>query len=470
MAEERLQKILSRAGIASRRAAEELILAGRVVVNGQVARELGTRADPRHDVIRVDDRVIAEQEELIYFVLYKPERMVTTLSDPEGRPSVGDLLKRVKARVYPVGRLDYDAEGVLLLTNDGELAHKLTHPRWGVRRTYLAKVKGEPTDEALQRMLDGVRLEDGMAKAIEATFEKRTPKNTWIKLVVAEGRHHLVKRLCEAVGHPVVRLYRSDYAGITSAGLKPGDFRPLSKGEVQSLQRAVEKEAPPPPGGRRRRKPTARPGGAAVRNPILGGARRPVRREIEEPAYEEAPQSARSWFGYDDDEPGEAPARPARGAASRFSRAGDEGGSRFSRGASASGGRGGLGRGEGAGDRGRSESFGGGGRSAAARSAPAGRGAGASRPTGGGGSRPASGGGARAGAGGSRPAGGGNARAGAGGSRPAGGGGARAAGAGGSRPAGGARGGSPRPGAAGGRPRGPARGSSREGGRGTRRR
>jgi len=275
MAEERLQKILSRAGISSRRAAEELILAGRVEVNGEMVRELGTRADPRKDVIRVDDQVIAEPEDLVYYVLYKPERVVTTLSDPEGRQAVGDLIRRVKARVYPVGRLDYDAEGVLLLTNDGEMAHKLTHPRWGVPRTYLAKVKGEPADAVLDRMKEGVRLEDGMARALEATFEKRTPKNSWIRLVVAEGRHHLVKRLCEAVGHPVVRLYRSDYAGVTAEGLQPGDVRELAPREIHMLRMAVAKEAPLPPGGRRRKPArTALGAGGAVRNPIMGTIRR----------------------------------------------------------------------------------------------------------------------------------------------------------------------------------------------------
>lgn len=274
MAEERLQKILSRAGVSSRRAAEELILAGRVEVNGRVVTELGTRADPRRDVIRVDDRVIAEPEDLVYYVLYKPERVVTTLSDPEGRATVGDLVRRLRTRVYPVGRLDYDAEGVLLLTNDGDLAHKLTHPRWGVKRTYLAKVKGEPSDATLERLLAGVRLEDGMARALEATFEKRTQRNSWIRLVVSEGRHHLIKRLCEAVGHPVLRLYRHDYAGITAAGLRPGEFRELTAREVQALRKAVEQEAPPPPGGRRRKR--TRPGAGAVRDPIFGTARRPA--------------------------------------------------------------------------------------------------------------------------------------------------------------------------------------------------
>jgi len=272
MAEERLQKILSRAGIASRRAAEALILEGRVQVNGEVVQELGAKADPAKDVIRVDKAVIAEPEELTYFVLYKPERVVTTLEDPEGRTSVGDLIQRAKLKVYPVGRLDYDAEGALLLTNDGALAHKLTHPRWGVPRTYLAKVKGEPGEDTLAKMREGLRLEDGMARAQEATFERRTPRNTWIRLVVTEGRHHLIKRLCEAAGHPVVRLFRSDYGGVGVRGMHPGDIRPLSSTELQVLRQAVAQEAPLPPGGRPRKKALRR--SSAVRDPIYGDLRR----------------------------------------------------------------------------------------------------------------------------------------------------------------------------------------------------
>lgn len=272
MAEERLQKILSRAGIASRRAAEQLILEGRVQVNGKVVRELGTKADPQVDLIRVDDQLIAEPEPHVYLVLYKPERMVTTLSDPEGRPSVGDVIRKAKLKVFPVGRLDYDAEGVLLLTNDGELAHKLTHPRWGCERTYHVKVKGEPTEATMERLRAGVRLEDGRAVPKEATFLRRTPKNSWIRLVLTEGRHHLVKRLCAAVGHPVARLVRVDYAGVGLEGMRPGDFRELEPREVQALRAAVAQQAPLPPGGLPRRR---RRGGGAVANPVLGfGPRR----------------------------------------------------------------------------------------------------------------------------------------------------------------------------------------------------
>lgn len=273
MAEERLQKILSRAGVASRRAAEKMILEGRVKVNGKVIRELGTRADPEADIVTVDGKPIARVSEHVHLMLYKPTKVVTTLSDPEGRRSVGDLLRSLKVRVFPVGRLDYDAEGALLLTNDGDLAHRLAHPRWGVPRTYRAKVKGFPTDEALERMKKGVRLEDGMARATEVELERRTLRNAWIRLEVREGRHHLVKRLCEAVGHPVDRLVRLDYAGVGIQGMTPGELRFLSSGEVRRLKAAVRKEAPPPPGGIRKR--PRRPDVGAVRDPIRGGPARP---------------------------------------------------------------------------------------------------------------------------------------------------------------------------------------------------
>lgn len=234
--EERLQKVLARAGIASRRKAEELIVAGQVEVNGKKVREFGTKVDPSRDTIRVDGKLVADIAESIYYVLFKPSGCVTTLSDPEGRASVGDYLKRLPERVFPVGRLDYDAEGAVILTNDGQLAHKLMHPRFGARRTYLAKVKGGAVSaQTLEKMRAGVRLDDGMATALEAEVTSITEKNTWIRLVVAEGRPHLVKRLCEAVGHPVVRLFRASYAGVGVEGMMPGELRELTKAEVRLL-------------------------------------------------------------------------------------------------------------------------------------------------------------------------------------------------------------------------------------------
>jgi len=245
--QERLQKILAHAGIASRRKAETLITEGHVEVNGKVVRELGTKADLDEDVIRVDGRQIAEAEEKVWYVLYKPAGCVTTMSDPEGRPTIAQYMKRVHERVYPVGRLDYDVEGALLITNDGDLAHQLMHPKFGVRRTYLAKVGGhvlgEAADKLIGRLLAGVRLEDGRAKALEASLHSKTPKNTWIRVVVAEGRQHLVKRLMEAAGAPVIKLFRADYGGIDVQGLMPGEMRELTRAELQMLQDQAGKKA-----------------------------------------------------------------------------------------------------------------------------------------------------------------------------------------------------------------------------------
>jgi len=272
MGAERLQKILAHAGVASRRKAEELIEAGHVSVNGKVVRELGSKADLEQDLIQVDGRTIRETQDKVYYVLYKPAGCVTTLSDPENRPTIKAYLEGIPERVYPVGRLDYDVEGALIVTNDGDLAFSMMHPRFGVRRTYLAKVHGVPTADQLERLRRGVRLEDGRARALEADLHSRTPKNTWVRVVVAEGRQHLVKRLMEAAGAPVQKLYRADYGGVGVAGMRPGEVRELTRGEVQSLRAQAGKKAeasdrhapvalparrhghgPPSPGGRTRR-------------------------------------------------------------------------------------------------------------------------------------------------------------------------------------------------------------------------
>lgn len=234
--QERLQKVLARAGVASRRRAEELIAAGRVKVNDRKVTEMGIKVDLARDTVRVDGALIADIDDRVFYVLYKPAGCVTTMSDPEGRPTVKDWLRGVKGRVFPVGRLDYDAEGALIVTNDGELAHKLMHPRFGAQRTYLAKVKGKVPTQALETLREGVRLEDGPARPLEVEFVESTERNTWIRLVLDEGRQHLVKRLCEAIGHPVVRLFRASYAGIDVQGMNPGDLRELSAHEVKRLR------------------------------------------------------------------------------------------------------------------------------------------------------------------------------------------------------------------------------------------
>jgi len=235
---ERLQKYLAAAGVASRRRAEELILAGRVAVNGVVVTRLGTQVDGRHDHVTVDGRAVEPRRAGRYLLLYKPPGCVTTLSDPEGRPTAAAYLKGVGERVFPVGRLDWDAEGALLFTNDGELANRLAHPRYGHRRTYLVKVKGEPPPPALERMVSGVRLEDGPARALECAVHEKVDRNTWIRMVVGEGRRHLVKRLCESVGLDVLRLFRPEFGGVTVARLRPGEFRDLLPEEVERLRRA----------------------------------------------------------------------------------------------------------------------------------------------------------------------------------------------------------------------------------------
>jgi 23S rRNA pseudouridine2605 synthase len=246
MALERLQKILAHAGVASRRKAEELIESGHVTVNGKLVRELGSKADLDEDLIEVDGRTIRETQDKVYYLLYKPAGCVTTLSDPEDRPTIKRYLEEIPERVYPVGRLDYDAEGALIVTNDGDLAFSMMHPRFGVRRTYLAKVHGVPKEEQLDRLRRGVRLEDGRARALEADLHSRTPKNTWVRVVVAEGRQHLVKRLMEAVGAPVQKLHRADYGGIAVAGMRPGELRELTKAEVHLLRSQIGKKATPP--------------------------------------------------------------------------------------------------------------------------------------------------------------------------------------------------------------------------------
>jgi 23S rRNA pseudouridine2605 synthase len=245
VARERLQKLLSRAGVTSRRKAERLILDGRVSVNGTVVRELGTRAVWGKDEIRIDGTPVASSVETVILALFKPRGCVTTLRDPQGRPSVSEFLGDLPWRVYPVGRLDYDADGLLLVTNDGELSHRLQHPRYKVAKTYEVEVEGTPDGDALGMLAGGVELEDGTAAA-EVRLLTLGPKSARISLTVREGRYHLVKRMCDAVGHPVLRLRRTRIGHITLGRLRPGGKRRLTPSEVRSLRRAVGLE----PGGR----------------------------------------------------------------------------------------------------------------------------------------------------------------------------------------------------------------------------
>jgi pseudouridine synthase len=236
---ERLQKFLARAGVASRRAAETMIVEGRITVNGQVVTRLGTRVDPERDAIRVDGtRLRASGKSPVYVLLNKPRGYVTTLSDPEGRPTVLDLVRDVPVRVFPVGRLDFHTEGLLLLTNDGDLANTLMHPRHGVEKTYLAKVRGVPGPESIRRLERGVVLEGRPTQPAALAVVRSAPNASWVEVTVREGRKHQVRRMLEAVGHPVQRLRRIRYGGIRLARLPVGRWRMLTPAEVERLRRS----------------------------------------------------------------------------------------------------------------------------------------------------------------------------------------------------------------------------------------
>src|SRR6201987_3955146 len=227
----RLNAYLARAGVASRRGADDLIKAGRVTVNGGPG-QLNTVVGA-HNRVEVDGKEVARQP-LAYVLLHKPAGVVTTASDPQGRPTVVGLVPH-EPRVVPVGRLDVDTTGALLLTNDGQLAHRLAHPRYGVEKTYAAEVEGDPDEEALRRLQEGIELEDG--RTAPAHARRLGPGR--VELVLHEGRKHQVKRMLAAVGHPVTRLHRSAYAGLTLEGLEPARWRELDAAEVDQLRRAV---------------------------------------------------------------------------------------------------------------------------------------------------------------------------------------------------------------------------------------
>jgi 23S rRNA pseudouridine2605 synthase len=233
--QERLQKIISRAGITSRRAGEELILAGRVRVNGRVVTELGVKADARDDRIEVDgQRLFASAP--MYVVLHKPRNVVSTLSDPEGRPTVADYLKPTGERLYPVGRLDFATSGVLLATNDGDFSNALLHPRGGVPKTYVVKVAGLMREADLERWANGVRLDDGPTRPADLHFLRHEEDKTWFEITIREGRNQQIRRMGEATGFPVRRLARLSFAGITSEGLRPGEYRSLTPDELLALR------------------------------------------------------------------------------------------------------------------------------------------------------------------------------------------------------------------------------------------
>jgi 23S rRNA pseudouridine2605 synthase len=238
----RIQKVLAQAGLASRREAEHWILSGRISVNGKVVTILGTQADPAVDRIAVDGKVINRLEPKVYYLLNKPTGYVSTCEDELGRPTVLDLLRPIKFRLFPVGRLDWDSEGLLLLTNDGELAQRLLHPRFHIRRTYLAKVEGIPTAQSLQRLIREGDPSAPLKRRPMARISKVGARHAWLEIRLWEGKNHQVRRMCEAVGHPVKRLRRVQFAGLDTMGLPSGQYRPLTLREVQTLKRLAELE------------------------------------------------------------------------------------------------------------------------------------------------------------------------------------------------------------------------------------
>lgn len=259
----RLQKVLALAGLGSRRKCEQLITTGRVEVDGQTVIELGTRVDPHAQEIRVDGEPLAKAR-LVYYLVNKPPGVVSTNYDPAGRPRVIDLIPPSRERIYTVGRLDMSSEGLILVTNDGELANQLTHPRYGVQKTYNALVAGEPTREDLEQLTSGVHLAEGVARATRVAVKSSHKDSTSLEIVLQEGKNREIRRLLARVGHKVLKLRRVAIGHLKLKNLPPGEFRRLTRDEVQQLRREARLPGAPregddtPPQARVRMKPVAR--------------------------------------------------------------------------------------------------------------------------------------------------------------------------------------------------------------------
>lgn len=236
--EMRLQKILSEMGIASRRKAEEIIMEGRVTVNGRTA-TIGMKADPSKDHVKVDGKLLIRREPKVYVIFNKPKNVVTSLHDPEGRPTVKDFLKGVKYKIFPVGRLDYDSEGLLLLTNDGDFAQAVLHPSKKISKTYLVKVKGIPGDGEIGKLRKGIMLEDGLTAPAKARKVRVAENNAWLEMAIHEGKKRQIRRMLDKIGHPVLRLRRISINGIGLGKLETGAFRYLTHEEMNSIKKQV---------------------------------------------------------------------------------------------------------------------------------------------------------------------------------------------------------------------------------------
>jgi 23S rRNA pseudouridine2605 synthase len=280
--EQRLQKIVAAAGITSRRKAEELITSGRVQVNGQKVTELGSKADPERDHIRVDGKLLKKPQQFRYFMLNKPKGVVTTVSDPEGRPTVMKFFARAGARVFPVGRLDYQSEGLLLMTNDGELANILTSAASQVEKTYLVKVSGKPTEQELEQLRRGVMIERGRRGEREGRVMTqparislvRDTDNPWFEVVLTEGKNREIRKMFEEVGHFVEKVRRVGFGPLV-LDVEPGEMRELNEDEVTKLKRASRKKATLP---QQPQKPARRPRSGPATLPRPTRKRAPARR------------------------------------------------------------------------------------------------------------------------------------------------------------------------------------------------
>jgi pseudouridine synthase len=245
MPTERLQKLIARAGIASRRAAEQFILDGQVTVNGRVVTELGSKADPAEDHIKVRGKLLQFRAEPVYAMLHKPKSYVTTLHDPEGRPTIVDLIKGIRGRVFPVGRLDFDTEGLLLLTNDGELANALMHPSREVPKVYTVKIKGKATDEELAKLgAGGIYIGPGRSAPCRVRRMRAAEQNEWLEITLHEGKKRQIRVMLQRLGHSVLKLIRTSYAGIPLGALPRGEARLLTPVEVNRLKAVAVGQSP----------------------------------------------------------------------------------------------------------------------------------------------------------------------------------------------------------------------------------
>ncbi|RKD34537.1 pseudouridine synthase [Thermohalobacter berrensis] len=232
----RLQKFMAKCGVASRRKSEKIILDGRVKVNGKVITELGYKVNPDKDIVKVDNRLIKLEDEKVYIALNKPVGYVTTVSDQFNRPTVIDLIKGVKQRIYPIGRLDYDTSGLLILTNDGDLTYKLTHPKHEVVKTYIAQIKGIPNEVELKKFREGIEIDGRITAKAKIKVLKKYNSTSIVEIQIHEGRNRQIRKMCEKINHPVVKLKRIKIGNLILGNLKEGNWRYLNKSEIKYLK------------------------------------------------------------------------------------------------------------------------------------------------------------------------------------------------------------------------------------------